>query len=371
MSIQIQCPNTKCRSDYGLKNKTCPNCGAPSKKAKKFRIQVVNPEGSRITKIIDGSLTLAREIESKLKSEVITKQHLGVSKSISLREAWEKYLQWMNSHHKKTSSDVYRWKKFLLPLGSKKMSTVTAIEVQELLNKARRDGYSPQSIKHILTLLKRIYNWSIKMELYHGRNPVQHIKAPRVNNKVTACLTIEQVDNFIQILDTWNNRSAALLTKFALYTGFRLSDCMNLRWDDVVVSKDFVTLRDPKGLPATIPISKNAKSILTQAENLVESEFVFPNKHGKQRVSFHKIWSNLRKAAELPKNFRFHDLRHTFASYLASSGKVDLYTLQKLLNHQSPQMTQRYAHLLDEALQRGANVADEVFDNTSIKTKPF
>jgi integrase len=64
----------------------------------------------------------------------------------------------------------------------------------------------------------------------------------------------------------------------------------------------------------------------------------------------------------LPDDFRpLHGLRHTFASWLASSGEVDLYTLQRLLTHNSPQMTQRYAHLADEALQRAAAVADKLF----------
>ena len=55
-----------------------------------------------------------------------------------------------------------------------------------------------------------------------------------------------------------------------------------------------------------------------------------------------------------------HGLRHTFASLLASSGKVDLLTLQKLLTHGSPQMTQRYAHLHDEALKKASSVIDEL-----------
>jgi integrase len=64
----------------------------------------------------------------------------------------------------------------------------------------------------------------------------------------------------------------------------------------------------------------------------------------------------------LPDDFRpLHGLRHTFASWLASSGEVDLYTLQRLLTHNSPQMTQRYAHLADSALQRAASVADKLF----------
>lgn len=70
----------------------------------------------------------------------------------------------------------------------------------------------------------------------------------------------------------------------------------------------------------------------------------------------------IREKAGLPPDFRpFHGLRHTYASRLASSGKVDLYTLQKLLTHESPDMTQRYAHLSDEAMKRAAAVADEIF----------
>ena len=56
----------------------------------------------------------------------------------------------------------------------------------------------------------------------------------------------------------------------------------------------------------------------------------------------------------------FTGLRHVYASMLASSGKVDLYTLQKLLTHKSPVMTQRYAHLRDETLKKASNLAGEI-----------
>jgi len=76
----------------------------------------------------------------------------------------------------------------------------------------------------------------------------------------------------------------------------------------------------------------------------------FPGQHK------HDAWKSIdriRKAAQLPEGFRpLHGLRHTFASMLASSGAVDMYTLQKLLTHKSPLMTQRYAHLRDEHAPR-------------------
>ena len=83
--------------------------------------------------------------------------------------------------------------------------------------------------------------------------------------------------------------------------------------------------------------------------------------HARQRVDINKQVNRIKKAAGLPKNFRpLHGLRHAYASMLASSGKVDLYTLQKLLIHKDPRMTQRYAHLRDETLRRASDLAGDL-----------
>ena len=83
-----------------------------------------------------------------------------------------------------------------------------------------------------------------------------------------------------------------------------------------------------------------------------------------------KSIARIKKEAEFPENFRpLHGLRHVYASMLASSGKVDMYTLQKLLTHKSPLMTQRYAHLRDEALRRGADVAGDIFLSIATSNK--
>ena len=71
--------------------------------------------------------------------------------------------------------------------------------------------------------------------------------------------------------------------------------------------------------------------------------------------------NRIKERAGLPKDFRaLHGLRHVYASMLASSGQVDMFTLQKLLTHKSPQMTQRYAHLRDESLRRASNLAGDI-----------
>lgn len=74
-----------------------------------------------------------------------------------------------------------------------------------------------------------------------------------------------------------------------------------------------------------------------------------------------RFTKRIKKEAKLPDDFRpMHGLRHVYASMMASSGQVDLYTLQKMLTHKDPRMTQRYAHLRDEALKRASGVADEI-----------
>ena len=76
----------------------------------------------------------------------------------------------------------------------------------------------------------------------------------------------------------------------------------------------------------------------------------------------------IRKAAGLPVGFRpLHGLRHTFASMLASSGDVDLYTLQKLLTHKTGAMTQRYAHLRDDTLRRASDLAGDLVGQAANK----
>jgi len=100
---------------------------------------------------------------------------------------------------------------------------------------------------------------------------------------------------------------------------------------------------------------------LFEAYRRTESPYVFPGWDGGERTNINQAVNRIKKKARLPKDFRpLHGLRHVYASILASSGRVDLYTLQRLLTHKDPRMTQRYAHLRDEALKRASGVAGDL-----------
>ena len=396
MALLAYCPICKTyrsrKNKATIKNKkkvVCLKCGSDIDNSKKFRVNIPTPEGGRITEVVEGTLTLARKVEAKIKTDIAKKKHFNLHKAPFLSDIADQYLKWAKEEKKDWRHDEGRWNLHIRPvLDNKKMDQVTPMDVTNLISNMKKyrvgfvkgDGKAdheiievsgvpaPATKKHVLVLIKRVYNWAIKHELYHGQNPASKVEAPKVNNQITECLTHEELDRFVGVVENWGNRLGALVVKFALYTGFRLDEVIGLEWKDVDLEKRFVALRDPKGNPVTLPVCNEAIEILLEAEEIKPVPgclWVFPSNKGQRRVSFGKIWSRIRKASKIPVGFRFHGLRHNFASHLASSGDVDLYTLQKLLNHQTPAMTQRYAHLLDEALMRGANVADKVFNGNS------
>jgi len=153
------------------------------------------------------------------------------------------------------------------------------------------------------------------------------------------------------------------IMKLALFTGMRKGEILNLQWKDLDFDRGFITLRDPKGKKdQAIPMNNNAREIF-ESHPRGKSKYVFPGRKGGKRAKGTEAANRIKEAAGLPKDFRpLHGLRHSYASMLASSGQVDLYTLQKLLTHKSPLMTQRYAYLRDDALKRASALAGEIIN---------
>ena len=148
----------------------------------------------------------------------------------------------------------------------------------------------------------------------------------------------------------------------ALYTGMRRGEIFKLKWTDLNFDKGFISIRGPKGgRDETIPMNEKTRAVLETTPRI--GEHVFPGRDGGQLVTVQRSLRRIRKAAGLPADFRpLHGLRHAFASRLASSGQVDLFTISKLLTHKSVVMSQRYSHLRDEALRRASELAGSLTD---------
>ena len=111
------------------------------------------------------------------------------------------------------------------------------------------------------------------------------------------------------------------------------------------------------GKTQTVPVNDKALEVLREAQEASDgkSPWVFPCATGKYFIGLGAIWYRIRKAAKLSRHYRFHDLRHGFASTLVSNG-VSLYMVKELLGHADIKTTERYAHLATGALREAAGV---------------
>lgn len=248
---------------------------------------------------------------------------------------------------------------------------MTTSDLAKLRKRLEAEGKAPKTVSNILGLLRRIINHGIKHGLTPPIDPAKlRFEMPKVDNIKTEHLTPSQVQKLLTVLDEEVDQNLASLMRLALATGIRRTALLNLQWGDVDFEKNFITLRGEvakSGKTSKIPLNAMARAILENLDK-TDSPFLFPGRDGGKRIEIRRFLNRVRAKAELPKDFRpLHGLRHTYASELASSGKVDLYTLQKLLTHNSPQMTERYAHLADEALMRAADVAASIFSQTAPK----
>ena len=276
----------------------------------------------------------------------------------TITKLWEAYKKG-RPDLKGLATDQNRFDKHIEPLfGSKEPEELLPLDIDRLRIKLLKTR-APATVKNALELLRRIINYGKKKRLCHG--PDFTIEMPRVNNLKTEDLTPEQLARLLTAIDNDPHAHAGDMMKLALFTGMRRGEMFRLRWRDVDFERGFIHLRDTKGgIDQSIPLNDAARRLLTQRPR-TRSVYVFPGRGGKQRKDINKAVNAIKNTAGLPKNFRpLHGLRHVYASVLASSGQVDLYTLQKLLTHKSPSMTQRYAHLRDETLQRASNLAGEM-----------
>lgn len=275
----------------------------------------------------------------------------------TITRLWEEYMT--HRQIKGLAQDRSRFEKYITPTwGSKEPHQILPLEVDRLRLRILKDK-SPQTAKLTLALLRRIVNFGVKRQLCKALS--FHMELPRVNNLKTEDLNPEQLNALLEAIDQDPNLQAANFMKMALFTGMRRGELFRLQWQDVDFERGFIHIRGPKGgIDQKIPLNQAARELLATHPH-TGSPFVFPGRGGNQRTDINKQVTRIKAAAGLPRDFRaLHGLRHTYASMLASSGQVDLYTLQKLLTHKSAAMTQRYAHLRDEALHRAADVAGDL-----------
>ncbi|HHF0608841.1 TPA: tyrosine-type recombinase/integrase [Pseudomonas aeruginosa] len=142
------------------------------------------------------------------------------------------------------------------------------------------------------------------------------------------------------------------LVLISLNTGMRRGEVFNLTWADIDLKNKTITVEgdtSKSGQTRHIPMNREALAIIEtwKDQHTRDSGYVFPSKDGKRLDNVNTSWEGVLKLAKVT-GFRWHDLRHTFASKLVMAG-VPLNTVRDLLGHSDLAMTLRYAHLAPDS----------------------
>lgn len=191
----------------------------------------------------------------------------------------------------------------------------------------------------VLTKAFREYGWI-------EENPMFKVTKKTESRGRIRFLSDEERNALLKACEQASNPLINLLVIIALSTGARFSEITGLKWENVDLKRKMFYFMDTKnGDNRAVPISLTAYNLLKEHNKIrkINTDFVFPRADGKKPLELRHQWEEAIKRAGI-KDFRFHDLRHTAASYLAMNGAT-LVEISEILGHKTMQMVKRYSHL--------------------------
>ncbi len=275
----------------------------------------------------------------------------------TLYDLGEEYLK-LHAKVKKKSKGCKEDEAFLRDIIYKKYGSldVTAISVWDLQKLHFNFKETPYKANRVRALLSKMFNLAIQWG-WRLDNPTNGVEKYQ-EYKRHRWLNNEELQRLWSAFESYSSQSVADVFRLLLLTGSRKSEVLHATWDQLDLDKEIWTKpahTTKQKKMEHLPLSAEAVEILKAMKETATSPYLFPGRvPGKPLQEIKKAWDTIIKRANLA-DVRIHDLRHTHASHLVSSG-LSLSIVGKLLGHTQASTTQRYAHLADEPLRQAAQV---------------
>ncbi len=293
----------------------------------------------------------------------------------------EEYGPWVAVHLRTADATLARIKSSFPKFLHDKLAEIEPRTVERWRTKRLKDGRKPSTVNRDLVCLKAALSKAVEWGLLDA-HPLAMVKKAKVDdNPVPRYLSDDEAEMLYAALNDREQRIRAERTSanrwraargvpllpnmtkadyadhlkpmvlLSLNTGLRRGELFNLHWADINFQQKVLTVRGDgtkSGKTRHIPLNQFALEVLTrwQDQSGTESGLVFTGRTGGKFDNVNKSWREVLHQARIL-NFRWHDLRHTFASWLVMKS-VDLNTVRELLGHSDLKMTLRYAHLAPE-----------------------
>jgi len=332
-------------------------------------------QGKRIRRKVGPSKKVAEMALADVQVKKAKNDFLGVCepKKILFKDFAVDYLEYSKANKALSSydRDVTTVQGHLLPVWRDfQLSRITAKMIEEY-KLQRLEKVKPSTLNREMNTIKNLFSKATEWE-YLRESPAKLVKWIKTGKGSLRCLSREEAEAFIEASKLSQNHHFYPIVVVALYTGMRRGEILRLQWQDVdfksgkiqVVSRDGGYTKNYES--RSIPMNESLKEVLKKHPRRLDSPYVFCNEKGEPFKDVDTSFANALKKSAVP-HFRFHDLRHTFASWLVMGG-VDIRTVQELLGHKDLRMTMRYAHLAPDHMKRAVEVLDSHYEENSIKS---
>lgn len=257
------------------------------------------------------------------------------------------------------ADDRSMWIKDILPaLGNKKVADLSTQDCDELHRVVSSDR--PTRANRVIEVLRKALNLAIRWGWIERNQASGGRRNPEA--KRTRYLTRVETGRLIEALKVHPERTSADALLFMLFTGCRKGEALNAKWDQF--NLDSRTWTKPSAVTKQrrehrVPYSTTVAEILDRRRVVASGTYIFPGSLDAPLQEVRRTWKSVCENAGISE-VRIHDLRHTFASLVASAGQ-SLLIVGELLGHSTAQTTKRYAHLYDDALREATERVSEAF----------
>jgi integrase len=309
----------------------------------------------------------------------------------TMAELAKDYLEEYARKNKRPGSirnDEMMLNKIIIPkLGAVRVPSVTQRDVEKLHASVKS---TPYHANRTLSLLSKMFCLAQQWKVC-THNPARGVARFDEHSREN-WLNREQLMALTDALANYSNQSAANALRLLILTGAREGEVLSASWEQFDMERGRWTKpshHTKQRKEEHVPLNHAALNVLTEMKKTSKSILLFPGRFGiSQRVTLRRPWIQVCRAAGLVTEYhiqgkrkilvrhrptvRIHDLRHTFASHLVSSG-TSLHIVGKLLGHTEAETTQRYAHVADEAQRKAANQFPNVFADRPLggRSLPF
>lgn len=298
------------------------------------------------------------------------------SRELTFGQAWALYYEkQLAPAHASTRKhpDHSRYDAHLAPrFADTPLSAITPLDLERMKQDMQRAGQSPQSVKHALAQVRRVYRKMIAWDQWFGRVPTDKVDMPEFDNRRHRWLTPQEV---ALLLAELGRRSVQWqrISLLSLHTGMRAGEIFALHGHDLRLdSGEIHVLHSRKNAEGrTVYMTPSVRAMLAD-QGAAPGRPVFTARTGALLREVSMTFNRAVDALGFNEGIKdararvvFHTLRHTFGSWLAQAG-VPLYDIGELMGHAEEETTRRYAHLCPNRQRRSAAIIEAAFNGDAL-----